>query len=273
MRSCLFFRKVMAKVRNMFHNPKLFFKKNSSTILTCIGAVGVIATTTMAVKETPKALRMIEEIQREQDEPLTTIEKVKISAPVYIPSFIVGAATITCIFGANMLNRRQQAALTSAYAFIDSSYREYKNKLKELYGEETHEEIVNAIAVEKANDVYIHSNFVCDTCNLAAEEHSGGIKTFYDEYSQRYFESTIEQVITAEYHLNRNFVLRGYACLNELYSFLGIEPTQYGSEVGWSICDDEIYWIDFNHRKVVMDDGLEIYIIEIPYTPSVEYQE
>ena len=61
--------------------------------------------------------------------------------------------------------------------------------------------------------------------------------------------------------------------MNELYSFLGIEPTQYGSEVGWSICDDEIYWIDFNHRKVVMDDGLEIYIIEIPYTPSVEYQE
>jgi hypothetical protein len=32
----------------------------------------------------------------------------------------------------------------------------------------------------------------------------------------------------AEYHLNRNYILRGEAVINELYEFLGLEPTDWG---------------------------------------------
>lgn len=257
-------------MNNLLTHSKLFLKKNGSTILTCVGGVGVVATSILAVKATPKALSLLEEAKEEKGEELTKIEVVRTAWKPYIPAVLTGASTIACIFGANVLNKRNQAALMSAYALVDSSFKEYKNKLKELYGEETHQDVVNAIAVEKAGDVYVHSECLCTSCDLSAEENDGEPKLFYDEHSNRYFEATIEQVITAEYHLNRNFTLRGYSYLNEFYEFLGLETTDYGSVLGWAVNDDEIYWVDFNHRKVAMDDGLEVYIIETPYAPSYE---
>ena len=58
-------------------NARLFVKRNASTILTCLGGVGVVATSVMAVKETPKAIRLIEEAEKEKGEELTKCEKVK----------------------------------------------------------------------------------------------------------------------------------------------------------------------------------------------------
>ena len=259
-------------MNGLLRQSAVFCKRHGSTILTVLGGVGAIATTVMAVKATPKALRLIEEAKKEKNESLTKIEKVKVAGPSYIPTVITGIGTLTCIFGANVMSKKQQAALVSAYTLVDSSFKEYKHKLKELYGEEVHNEVTNAIAVEKAKDVGIHSECLANSCELTSEEACGDRVLFYDEYSNRYFETTIEQVITAEYHLNRNFVLRGYTVLNELYDFLGLEPTKYGSAVGWAV-EDELYWIDFNHRKTVLEDGLECYILETPWAPSADYLE
>lgn len=250
---------------------QLFIKRHGSTILTVAGGVGVIATTVMAVKATPKAMELLEKAKDEKGEDLTNIEKIKIAGPSYIPTCLMGVSTVACIFGANILNKRQQAALISAYTMLDTSYKEYKRKLIELYGEETHEEIVNAIAIEKANEVGIRSSMFIDTNCLTDSEACGEPVLFYEEWSHRYFETTIEQVITAEYHLNRNFVLRGFTFLNEFYDFLGIEPNDYGSVLGWSV-EDEFYWIEFNHRKTVLDDGSDCFIIETPWGPSTDVQ-
>ena len=252
---------------------KQFWHRNASTILTSLGGVGVIATSIMAVKATPKAIKLLEEAKEEKGEELTKWETIKATGSTYFPSILIGASTIACIFGANILNKRQQAALMSAYVMVDQSYKEYKNKLKDIYGEEAHQEIINAITLEKAEDVYIHSECLCNSCDLSVEDHSSEPKLFYDEYSNRFFESTIEQVMAAEYHLNRNYILRGFSVLNELYEFLGLEPTKYGSIMGWAPLDDGMYWIDFNHRKSVLKDGTEFYILEMPFAPTVDYEE
>jgi hypothetical protein len=166
------------------------------------------------------------------------------------------------------LSKRRQAALVGAYTLVDSSFKEYKQKLKELYGEETHNNIVNAIAVEKVDpDWVVQGSYMCGSCDLSTEEACGEPVLFYDEQSNRFFESTIEQVISAEYHLNRNYILRGYAWLNELYDFLGIEMTDYGSVMGWAPTDEGEYWVEFNHRKAEMEDGTEFYILEMPFEP------
>lgn len=47
----------------------------------------------------------------------------------YSPAVAIGASTIACIMGANALNRRQQVALTSAYALDQNSYKEYKDNM------------------------------------------------------------------------------------------------------------------------------------------------
>lgn len=253
-------------------NAKLFLKRNASTILTCLGGIGVVTTAVLTAKATPKALRVIEEAKEEKGEDLTVMETIVVAGPKFVPAMVIGAATVTCIVGANVLNKRKQAALISAYALIDRSYNEYKDKLKELYGEETHQSIVDAIAIEKAEDMQITAVNLCSACDMSLEENYSEPVLFYDEFASRYFEATIEQVLMAEYHANRNLVLRGYVPLNEFYEFLGIAPTEHGDTVGWSV-EDEFYWIDFNHRKVLLDDTLECYIIETPWGPTVEAME
>lgn len=254
-------------------DARLFVKRNASTILTGLGSIGVIATTITAVKATPKALRLIEEAETKKGEKLTKWEKVRTTAVTYIPSVGIGIATVTCIVGAQILNQRQQAALMSAYALLDQSYKDYRRKAQELYGEETDQEIMNAIAIEKAEDIAVRGSYLGTSCDLSLEENNGKPRVFYDEHSGRYFESTVEQVLNAEYHLNRNYILRGYSYLNEFYEFLGIEETDYGSVLGWAPNDDGMYWIDFNHRKLESDDGKDVYIIEMPFEPTYDFLE
>lgn len=260
-------------MEGLLHHAERFCKRNAPTILTVLGGAGVVATTVLAVKATPKAMKLLEKAEEEKKEELTVMEKVKIAGPSYIPAVITGIGTLTCIFGANVTNKKQQAALVSAYTLVDSSFKEYKQKLKELYGEETHQEIVNAIAVEKAEDMYVRGGYMVGTCDLTTDESCGDPVLFYDEHSGRCFEATIEQVMNAEYHLNRNYILRGYSFLNEFYEFLGIEETEYGSVMGWTPTDDGEYWIEFHHRKTMLNDGRECYIIEMPFEPSYDFLE
>ena len=126
-----------------------FIKRNAPTILTCLGAVGVVATTVMAVKETPKVLTLLEDAKEKKGEDLTKLEKFKIAGPVYVPSVITGVATIACIFGSNVISKNQQATLMSAYALLDNSYKEYKKKTDELYGEDAGRQIRGEIAKDK----------------------------------------------------------------------------------------------------------------------------
>ena len=246
----------------------LFLKKNSATILTVAAAAGVITTSVLSAKAAIKASRVLAHKEEEKGEKLTFEETISAVWTIYIPPVVAGMSTIACVFGANILNQRQQASLASAYALIDSSYKEYKAKLKELYGEEAHNNIVDAIAAEKCDEVHISAGGLTSAYTQEIESDAEP-RLFYDEYSGRYFEATIEKVLLAEYRLNRNYILRGFARLNEFYEFLGLEPTDYGETVGWDICG-EIYWIDFNHRKAFIgddNDGFECYIIEMPYYP------
>lgn len=154
-------------------------------ILSGLGAAGVIVTSVLAVRATPKALRKIRADSKTNHdgdpEAYSKLEAVKSAWVCYIPAAISGTATIFCIFGANVLSKRQQAALTSAYALLNDSYNNYKDKLKELYGEEAHQKIVDAIAAEKAKDVYITSTGLVRNSSLDFDEHDpNDERLFYD---------------------------------------------------------------------------------------------
>ena len=257
------------ELQRIVTNSKSYLKHNSSTVLTIIGTFGVIATSIMTAKATVKAFEIINEEECEKKRELTKKEVVVLAGPSYFPAILVGVSTIACILGANVLNKRQQAMLSSAYALANASFKEYKNKVKELYGEEAHNNIVSAIAVEKAKNSHVTAAYMCGECDLSIDDNDEP-RLFYDEFSERYFETTTEQVLEAEYHLNRNYILRGDASLNEFYEFLGLEKTDYGDVLGWAPLDEGMYWIDFNHRKVVLEDGLECYVIEMPFEPMTK---
>ena len=251
-------------------NVQPFIKRNAPTILSCLGAVGVVATAVMAVKGTPKALNLIEEAKTEKGENLTKWEKVKVAGPVYIPSIITGAATMACIFGSNVISKHQQATLMSAYALLDNSYKEYKKKTDELYGEEAGKQI----RAEIAKDKYTGDEHPIDTNK----------ELFYDFYSGRYFESTKEAVLWAEYETNRALYVNYTTGLNEFYDLLGLDPLPEYEHIGWSCGQmEEMYWhpwIEFDHEETIINDdeiehdnGIQCTIIHMPLPPFVDYLE
>lgn len=250
-------------MNKLLQNSQVFLKRNASTILTCIGGVGVVATAVMSAKATPKALLLLDEAKKEKGEELTKFEKVKTAAPAYIPAAIVGVSTIACVFGANALNKRQQADLMSAYALLDSSYKDYKKKVGELYGENADKEV----KAELAKDKYVDE---------AVELKDGNKQLYYDEFSERYFEATTEDLLRAENMVNREMAATAGVFLNEFYDAVGLERTDYGDYMGWSSC--ELYdtcwssWLEFYHEKVIMDDGLEVTIITFGMEPTFDFE-
>lgn len=246
-----------------------FIKRNASTILTCIGVTGVVSTAIMTAKETPKALSLLEDAREEKGEDLTKWEKVKIAGPIYIPSIVTGLATIACILGSNVINKRQQATLMSAYALLDNSYKEYKKKTDELYGEEAGKRVREEIAKDK----YTGDGSLLDDSK----------ELFYDFYSGRYFESTKEAVMWAQYETNRAMFVNGAVCLNEYYELLGLEMKPEYEMVGWSCGQiEEMYWhpwIEIDYEETVIDEeseyseGIECTIIHFPMAPFVNYLE
>ena len=108
-------------------------KKASPTILTCIGAVGVIVTAVLAARAAPKASERVRTVPQKP----TKLEVIRLSWKYYIPTAIAGTATIACIFGANAINRRQNALLIGAYTMLSKSYKDYREVTKKLYGEDS----------------------------------------------------------------------------------------------------------------------------------------
>ena len=247
---------------------KKFLKKNSATILTCIGAIGVIGTTITAVKATPKAIALLDEAKKKKGSDLTVFETIKMAGSVYIPSALIGISTIACIFGSNVANKKVQSSMASAYMLIDQSYKEYRKKAKELCGDDIDLKIRDAIMKDKVDCIDAKITPANGLEMLYDQENK---VLFYDEYSGRYFESTIPNVQAAEMHLNRNFALGGFCDLNEFYDFLGIDRTDYGDSVGWSM-EYGYNYIDFYHRKATLDDGLECYIIEYVFDPDENFE-
>lgn len=246
------------------------FRHCAPTLLSVIASVGVVATAALSVRATPKAVQIIKEKHAKDKRELKKIDVIKATWRCYVPVALVGASTIGCIFSANALNRKQQASLISAYAFISQSYKEYRLKVKELYGEEAHKSVMEALAVEKVDkDHTIVATAMYGATTLDFGDSNEEIHTFYDCLSNRFFESTISKVLQAEYHLNRNFALGGlYVELDNFYELLGIPPIDSGNVIGWDCCED-IVWIDFNHYKTTLDDGMEIYYIEPSIEPTV----
>lgn len=248
-------------------SSKHWLKRNSPTILTCIGAIGVVATAVTAVRATPKALELIHEASFPDDDGrhcyLTKAEKVKVAWRPYIPSIIIGTATISCIFGANVLNHRQQAALTSAYIFLERSYKEYKDKVKAVLGEDAAKQVDTAIVKEK----YSEEEMIPDP--------GEGKCLFYEEHYGKFFERSMLEVRDAEYQLNRKLSKEGEVSLNDFMALLDLPELPYGNELGWSQEDGfDFYnytWIEFEHVLLQVADDMECYEIKYPLPPNPGY--
>lgn len=250
-------------LQGLLLRSKSYLKYHSPTILTCMGAIGVMVTAVMTVKATVKAMKRLEMAENDKGEKLTNLEVIFVAGPTFIPATVVGLSTISCILGANVLSKRNQASLASAYALLSESYQQYRKAAKTVYGDDTDSKIKAQIA----KDTYISADgYSVYSSDLDSESEK---ILCYDLFSQRYFTSTMAAVLNAQYHINRNLSLRGYVSINEFYEFLGIDKIKNGDEIGWAYeqFEEGTLWLDFENTHAKMDDGMSCCVISALLDP------
>lgn len=216
------------KFSNVINSTKNFLSKHSPEILVGIGITGMVTSTVLAVKATPKALGLLEKAKEEKyGEDLTTIETIKAAWKPYIPSMIIGVASISCIIGASAVNTKRNAALATAYAISERSLLTYRDKVIETIGEKKDKEIREKIAQDEVDKKPVSNSQVIIT--------SKGNTLCMDALSGRYFRSDLDKIKKIINELNRDIVTQNYVSLNELYYALGLEGLKNGSRLGWNI--------------------------------------
>lgn len=207
--------------------------KHSPEILTGLGIAGMITTTVLAVKATPKALKSIEEKKKEErKDTLTPLETVKVAWKPYIPAAITGTVAVGCLIGANSVNARRNAALATAYQISSTALADYKEKVVETIGEKKEKTIQDKIAQDKVDKHPVESSSVIIT--------GSGKSLCHDPQFGQWFETTIDDIKRAVTELNYRMIDQGeeYVSLNDFYNELGVDPIEIGDDLGWNVGRD-----------------------------------
>lgn len=249
----------------LFKDLRSAVSKHSPELLTGLGIAGMITTTVLAVKATPKALDLIEEKRDELDlapsERLHPAEIIKAAWKPYIPAAVTGVTSVACLIGASSVNSKRNAALATAYNLSATALAEYKEKVLETVGEKKEQIIRNKVAEERINK---------DPVNQSAIIVSGNGNTrCFDTITKRRFTSDIETIKRIVNELNRK-MLNGedYISLNEFYYELGLDGSSIGDELGWNVINGLIE-LDFSAQ--LDTDGIPCIVIDYMVAPKRGY--
>lgn len=238
-------------------------KRHTPEILTGVGIAGMVTTTVMAVRATPKALILIEEKKEEIDvDELTAMETVKTAYKCYIPAAITGAASVACLVGASSVNARRNAALAAAYTLSESTLKDYQEKVIETIGEKKEKSVRDAIAKDKMEKDPVTNREVLIT---------GKGKTLcYDAVSGRYFECDIDLIKKTEAKLNTRIRDEMYISLNDFYYEIGLTSVRLGDELGWNINDG---YIELDFSSQLAEDGRPCLVVDYLVAPRYDYSK
>jgi hypothetical protein len=218
--------------------------KNSPTILTGLAVAGLVSTTVMAVRTTPKAVLIMDmECDRRGDvSALPVKDTIQLTWKCYIPTAIMGGLTVACIIYANSINLRRNAALASVYSLSEAALKEYKTKVVETIGEKKEKTIRDDIAKDRITKHPVNENEVFITGN--------GETLCYDAITGRYFKSDIERIRKAVNKVGRDMLSDMFVSLNDMYDYIGLPMVKIGDMVGWHV-DDGFPEADFSSQLTI----------------------
>lgn len=229
-------------------------KKYSPEILTALGITGMISTTVIAVKVTPKAVRQIEEKQKKKGAALTGVEKVKVCWKNYIPPLAIGTVSTLCLIGANSTNMRRNAALMTAYTLSESRLAEYSKKVVDELGEKKEQSIRDSIAQDHVDRTSMKEIIVTGR----------GSTPCLDLTSGRPFSSDIEFLRQVRNELNFRLIDEMYISLNDFYDAIGLDPTTTGDRLGWNVENGKI---DIQFGSHLDKDGIPCLTVDFKTPP------
>lgn len=256
------------------------FRKHSPEIMTGVGIAGMVTTTVLAVRATPKALLLIEQEKRQINadirqaakengdenvpvvKKLTPIDTVKVTWKCYIPAAAMGMVSMACLIGACSVSVRRNAALAAAYTLSESMLKDYRDKVIETVGKEKEKEVRKAVAKEQIERNPVENNEVIVT--------STGDDLCYDVLSGRYFKSDISKIKQAVNEINRQLLFDTYISLNSFYYAIGLEETKIGDVLGWTV-EKGLIELDFDAKLDA--GGTPCVVLDYTNMPFYDYDK
>lgn len=269
----------MNNMTRTFHKVGFQLKKHSPEIMIVAGVTGTVVSAVMACKATTKVHDILEESKtkvnqvhevlanddlryeevKQEDGALVRVEKYteedskKDLAVIYLqtgikfaklygPSIVLGAVSITSILASHNIMRKRNVALAAAYTAVDKSFKGYRSRVIERFGEELDKELRYNIKAKEIETTVTDENgeekVVKETVQVSDTNH-----TFYSDYARCFDDGCTGWTKNAEMNLmflrrqqdwaNERLKARGYLFLNEVYESLGIPRTKAGQVVGW----------------------------------------
>lgn len=249
----------------------LVLKKHSPEILTTVGIVGSLSSTVMASRATLKLEKIIDEVKYDldaardaylghlSDDTLnrdirkTYIRAALDIAKLYGPSVTLAVSSAGCIIAAHGIMRRRNVALIAAYNVLEKSFTEYRKRVIEEFGEDKDrdfrfgvfdQEVINETTGKKEVITNIDPNSLSTYAR------------FFDEYSANWSKNPEYNHIflkAQQNYANDLLRARGHLFLNEVYDMLGIERSQAGQVVGWTLSKDGDNFVDFGMYDLTHD--------------------
>lgn len=259
---------IMTKASRFVNKAGLQLKKHSPEILMVAGVVGTVASTVLACKATTKIGKILEnknstldaihegmkngEINgteyTEQDGKKdltiiyaqTGIEMVKL----YAPAVVLGTLSITSIVAGHQILKKRNIALAAAYAVVDKSFKDYRKRVVERFGEQLDKELRYNIKAKEVEEIVVDKNGNEKVEKTIINTVDGNPLEEISEYA-RFFDvfNSDEHQKDPEYNLmflrkqqdwaNEKLKANGHLFLNEVYDMLHIPRTKAGQVVGW----------------------------------------
>ena len=251
------------KFVSVYNGVKGQVQKHSPEILMGVGVVGVVTSTIMACKATMKLNDILEESKEKRDiikevennpdykdqyspedaKKDLTINYVQTGMKIvklYTPAVVLGGASLGCLLASNDILRKRNAALSAAYMTVDKSFKEYRNRVTERFGEEVEKEIRYGIKAEQLETTVVdedgNETIVTDTVKTMDPTLYSDYARFFDAASpcwQNDPEYNLMFLKAQQQYANDLLRAKGRLFLNDVYDMLGIEKTKAGQVVGW----------------------------------------
>ena len=251
------------KLVRSFHKCEFKVRKHSPEILATVGVVGVVASTVMACKATTKLSEILDDTKESIDK-IKEVEQnpkyedrydaedakkdlsivyvqsgVKI-VKLYLPALAIGTASLGCLLASNNILRKRNAALSAAYMTVDKSFKEYRKRVAERFGDEIEKEIRYNIKAQQIEETVVDED---GNETTVVTEVKAADPNSYSDYARFFDESCAAWKNDPEYNLmflkaqqqyaNDLLKARGRLFLNEVYRMLGIDESKAGQVVGW----------------------------------------
>lgn len=250
-------------------------KKHSPEILVVAGVVGAVTSAIMACRATTKLSEITEESKESIDVIHAAMENPEPNGDyseedgkkdlaivyaqtagklikLYAPSVILGTLSITAILTSNNILRKRNVALVAAYTAVDKSFKEYRSRVVDRFGEAMDRELKYNIRRENVEETIVDENGETKTVTKEVDVVDASA---ISDYARFYDDGCLGWTKDPEMNLmflrrqqdaaNDRLKDKGYLFLNDVYEMLGIPRSQAGQTVGWVYDKENPYKIDF----------------------------